>query len=206
MLRAAVHLASANLRRSARCLASSSSSSDTGAPSTPAAPSTTDAKASKSKSAVLHALTSLDDEAIATLVFNGKIPAYRLEQELKAAVQRGADPDCTRAVRIRRKWVSMVQAASQGDALGTADIEAAWPTTTARFSSEGDAAAQAAAEHAGTAVSDPRVLADLPFDSCVLSPHPCEPFLNCRSCSTNADVRSPLGNVAPPPVSPTPQL
>ena len=44
----------------------------------------TDSKASKSKSKLLHSLNDAPDEVIASAVYSGKIPAYRLEEELKA--------------------------------------------------------------------------------------------------------------------------
>ena len=57
-------------------------------------------------------------------VYSGKIPAYRLEEELKASVDRGADPDCTRAVRIRRKWVSMMAERYTNEQDGAAELDA----------------------------------------------------------------------------------
>eukprot|EP00936_MAST-01D_sp_MAST-1D-sp1_P003033 g3033.t1 len=85
---------------------------------------TTDSKASKSKSKLLHSLNDATDEVIASAVYSGKIPAYRLEEELKASVDRGADPDCTRAVRIRRKWVSMMAERYTNEQDGAAELDA----------------------------------------------------------------------------------
>jgi hydroxymethylglutaryl-CoA reductase (NADPH) len=165
-------------RGAARGLASGSSGGVGGTPSADDAPPASapiDAPASKSKSQLLHALSDLDDDAIATMVFKGKLPAYRLEQELKAAVQRGADPDCTRAVRIRRKWVSMLAASTEEEEAAKQQHggggAAVWPTTTSSSAAEGDSsgdnAAAAAAREAGEEVAktNPRTLADLPFDS-----------------------------------------
>jgi hydroxymethylglutaryl-CoA reductase (NADPH) len=38
---------------------------------------------------------------------NGKLPSYKLEHSLRKSVQSGEQPDCSRAVRIRRAWVGM---------------------------------------------------------------------------------------------------
>ncbi len=67
-----------------------------------------DAKAKKesdSKSTVLHSLANMSDEEVVAAVNAGKISQYKLEKELKRSLEAGADPDCHRAVRIRRKWL-----------------------------------------------------------------------------------------------------
>ena len=61
--------------------------------------------ASGSGSSVLHALDGLEDEKVVELVRQGKISQYKLETELKKAVDAGKQPDCARAVRIRRAFV-----------------------------------------------------------------------------------------------------
>jgi hydroxymethylglutaryl-CoA reductase (NADPH) len=50
-------------------------------------------------------LSTVTDEEVVDLVNKGKVSQYKLEKELKRSVEAGADPDCTRAVRIRRKWL-----------------------------------------------------------------------------------------------------
>ena len=60
---------------------------------------------SQSKSDMLHSLANLSDDEIVEAVNAGKISQYKLEKELKRSLEAGADPDCHRAVRIRRKWL-----------------------------------------------------------------------------------------------------
>ena len=60
---------------------------------------------SQSKSDMLHSLANLSDDEIVAAVNAGKISQYKLEKELKRSLEAGADPDCHRAVRIRRKWL-----------------------------------------------------------------------------------------------------
>jgi hydroxymethylglutaryl-CoA reductase (NADPH) len=60
---------------------------------------------SKSKSDLLHSLSDRSDDEIVDMVEKGELPVYKLEQELKQSVQSGGNPDCTRAVRIRRQWL-----------------------------------------------------------------------------------------------------
>jgi hydroxymethylglutaryl-CoA reductase (NADPH) len=62
-------------------------------------------KKSQSKSEVLHSLANMSDEDIVAAVNAGKISQYKLEKELKQSLESGGDPDCHRAVRIRRKWL-----------------------------------------------------------------------------------------------------
>ncbi len=62
-------------------------------------------KKSQSKSEVLHSLANMSDEDIVDAVNAGKISQYKLEKELKQSLESGGDPDCHRAVRIRRKWL-----------------------------------------------------------------------------------------------------
>lgn len=61
--------------------------------------------ASKSKSALLHSFEGYTDEKIVEMSLQGKISAYRLEQELKRSVNEGLEPDCSRAVRVRRLYL-----------------------------------------------------------------------------------------------------
>ena len=60
---------------------------------------------SKSQSDLLHSLSDMSDDEVVDMVEQGSIPVYKLEEELKTSVESGADPDCTRATRIRRKWL-----------------------------------------------------------------------------------------------------
>ena len=79
----------------------SSSADDAPSNSQPAG----DGLTSKSKSALLHSLQNLTDEEVVDFVNAGKISQYRLERELKHAIEAGNHPDCERAVRIRRIWL-----------------------------------------------------------------------------------------------------
>ena len=58
-----------------------------------------------SKSELLHSFADLSDEEVVNLVRTGKVSQYKLEKELKRSLDQGGDPDCTRAVRIRRTWL-----------------------------------------------------------------------------------------------------
>ena len=60
---------------------------------------------SKSKSDLLHSLNKMTDEEIVGHVTDGKLSQYRLESELKKAVDAGETPNCTRAVRVRRLFL-----------------------------------------------------------------------------------------------------
>jgi hydroxymethylglutaryl-CoA reductase (NADPH) len=60
---------------------------------------------SSSGSDLLHSLDGIEDQDIVNLVKSGKVSQYKLERELKQAVDAGLMPDCARAVRIRRKFV-----------------------------------------------------------------------------------------------------
>eukprot|EP00457_Paulinella_chromatophora_P006046 gb/GEZN01006064.1/.p1 GENE.gb/GEZN01006064.1/~~gb/GEZN01006064.1/.p1 ORF type:complete len:523 (-),score=83.11 gb/GEZN01006064.1/:81-1649(-) len=78
---------------------------------------------SKSKSSLLHSLANLSDDQIVEQVRKGKLASYRLEGELKAAVAGGYQPDCERAVRIRRKFLSaqLHDLAAKGEAQESAE-------------------------------------------------------------------------------------
>eukprot|EP00808_Paulinella_micropora_P005704 g45673.t1 len=78
---------------------------------------------SQSGSTLLHSLANLSDDEIVEQVRKGRLAAYRLEEELKAAVEGGFEPDCSRAVRIRRKFLSaqLHDLAAKGEAQGSAE-------------------------------------------------------------------------------------
>ena len=84
-------------------MVSTSSSSST---PTNVASSATDSKDSKSKSKLLHSFKDMTDAEIVELIRSGKVSQYKLERELKKAVLAGLEPDCKRAVRVRRSWLS----------------------------------------------------------------------------------------------------
>jgi len=64
---------------------------------------------------LLHSLAGKTDEQIVQLAREKKISQYRLENELKKAVAAGLSPDCERAVRIRRLFVSPGDASDSKD-------------------------------------------------------------------------------------------
>lgn len=61
---------------------------------------------SSSQSYLLHSLANKSDEEVVELVLAGKLSQYKLEREMLKAIGKGLDPDCARAVRIRRLWLS----------------------------------------------------------------------------------------------------
>ena len=65
----------------------------------------TSAPDSDSKSKLLHSFKDLTDEQVVDLVRDGTVSQYKLERELKKAVLAGLEPDCKRAVRVRRLWL-----------------------------------------------------------------------------------------------------
>ena len=65
----------------------------------------TKAPESSSKSKLLHSFKDLSDEVVAEHVRDGTVSQYKLERELKKAVLAGQEPDCRRAVRVRRLWL-----------------------------------------------------------------------------------------------------
>ena len=60
---------------------------------------------SSSQSPLLNQLSGLSDEEIVDLVHSGEVSQYKLESEIKKAIEKGHAPDCARAVRIRRLWL-----------------------------------------------------------------------------------------------------
>ena len=62
-------------------------------------------KGSSSQSLLLNQLSGLSDAEIVRLVNAGELSHYKLEAEIKKAVEKGHAPDCARAVRIRRLWL-----------------------------------------------------------------------------------------------------
>lgn len=60
---------------------------------------------SKSKSKLLHSTAGLSDDEVVELVDSGRVSQYKLERELKHSVLAGQQPDCERAVRVRRRWL-----------------------------------------------------------------------------------------------------
>ena len=60
---------------------------------------------SGSQSVLLNQLSGLTDEQIVQLVQDGEVSQYKLESEIKKAIEKGHAPDCARAVRIRRLWL-----------------------------------------------------------------------------------------------------
>lgn len=64
---------------------------------------------SNSNSEILHSLKKMSDEKIIELVKNRKISQHKLEYELKKSVINNHNPDCIRAVRIRRKWLQEIE-------------------------------------------------------------------------------------------------
>ena len=47
----------------------------------------------------------MTDEEVLELVADGTVSQYKLERDLKKAVLAGLEPDCKRAVRVRRLWL-----------------------------------------------------------------------------------------------------
>ena len=66
----------------------------------------TDAPDSKSGSKLLHSFKDMTDTEVVDLIRSGKVSQYKLERELKRAVLAGLEPDCKRAVRVRREWLN----------------------------------------------------------------------------------------------------
>ena len=60
---------------------------------------------SQSKSKLLHSFKDMTDEQVLNLVRDGTVSQYKLERDLKKAVLAGLEPDCKRAVRVRRLWL-----------------------------------------------------------------------------------------------------
>ena len=83
----------------ARAAAFSSSPTDVASP-------TTDAADSKSGSKLLHSFKDMTDDEIVQMIRTGTVSQYKLERELKRAVLAGLEPDCKRAVRVRREWLN----------------------------------------------------------------------------------------------------
>jgi hydroxymethylglutaryl-CoA reductase (NADPH) len=71
---------------------------------------------SKSGSDLLHALSGTSDAEIVAMVHEKKLSQHKLENELKRAVAAGLEPDCGRAVGIRRLWLREAIAKSNKDA------------------------------------------------------------------------------------------
>jgi hydroxymethylglutaryl-CoA reductase (NADPH) len=65
----------------------------------------TKAPESQSKSKLLHSFKDMTDNEVVDLVKDGTVSQYKLERELKKAVLAGLEPDCKRAVRVRRLWL-----------------------------------------------------------------------------------------------------
>lgn len=63
---------------------------------------------SKSKSSKLHQLRGYSDDEVVDMVMDGKVSQYKLEREIKKSIMAGNEPDCERAVRIRRLWLKKV--------------------------------------------------------------------------------------------------
>jgi hydroxymethylglutaryl-CoA reductase (NADPH) len=61
---------------------------------------------SKSGSFLLHSLASYTDDELSDMVLDGEVSQYKLERALKTSLQKGAMPDCGRAVRVRRLWLT----------------------------------------------------------------------------------------------------
>ena len=63
---------------------------------------------SKSGSEKLHQLRGLSDNEVVDLVMDGKVSQYKLEREIKKSIMAGNEPDCERAVRVRRLWLEKI--------------------------------------------------------------------------------------------------
>lgn len=72
---------------------------------------------SKSGSEKLHQLRGLSDNEVVDLVMDGKVSQYKLEREIKKSIMAGNEPDCERAVRVRRLWLEKIVGKNQEDEL-----------------------------------------------------------------------------------------
>ena len=105
-----------------------------------------------------------------------QVPAYALEQALKKSVKMGAEPDCTRAVRIRRSWVAMKAKAfddldeerSAKEAFDTASV----PQVDKSERTEGEGVAEVAG---GAPIEVPKVAEDYPMHT-IMSQLPYDSF------------------------------
>ena len=75
--------------------------------------SETSSETSKSKSQKLHQLRGLSDNEVVDLVMKGKVSQYKLEREIKKSIMAGNEPDCERAVRVRRLWLEQIVGKTQ---------------------------------------------------------------------------------------------
>lgn len=90
----------------------------------PAKTRSKDVEKSKSKSSRLHELRGLSDNEVVDLVMNGTVSQYKLEREIKQSIMAGNEPDCERAVRIRRLWLEKVVANAEREEGDRADSDA----------------------------------------------------------------------------------
>ena len=97
------HFAAASSSSTPTAPAGGGDAGDAPAADNPALDVTSDPE-SRSKSTLLHGLAETADEEVVEAVRSGKISQYRLESALKQSLVHGGDPDCGRAVRIRRAW------------------------------------------------------------------------------------------------------
>lgn len=97
--------ASPEVRAAGACRRALSSSSSPSSPTSVASPAT-DAADSKSGSKLLHSFKDMTDDEVVQLIRSGTVSQYKLERELKRAVLAGLEPDCKRAVRVRREWLN----------------------------------------------------------------------------------------------------
>jgi len=95
-----------------------------------------------------------------------QVPAYALEQALKKSVKMGAEPDCTRAVRIRRSWVAMkAKAFGEIDEETAAAAAAFEPTSVPQGETEQSAEVLEEMRAGAPLASIPKVLEDYSMES-----------------------------------------
>eukprot|EP00939_MAST-03C_sp_MAST-3C-sp1_P000402 g402.t1 len=71
---------------------------------------------SKSKSKKLHQLRGYSDDEVVDMVMKGTVSQYKLEREIKQSILAGNEPDCERAVRIRRLWLKKIMGGEGAEA------------------------------------------------------------------------------------------